>query len=72
MKNKLSENDYENKIIDLERKKNQMLLETAEELFPADDEDSLRGFIPTEFKWVTLDEQKKRAKELSNKTKKKK
>lgn len=64
--------DYENKIIDLERKKNQMLLETADELFGTDDEDSLRGFVPTEFKWVTLEEQKIRAKELSNKTKKKK
>ena len=63
MKDKLNENDYENKIIDLERKKNQMLLETADELFSEDDEDSLRGFVPTEFKWVTLDKQKKRAKE---------
>lgn len=72
MKDKLNENDYENKIIDLERKKNQMLLETADELFSEDDEDSLREFVPTEFKWVTLDKQKKRAKELSNKTNKKK
>ena len=72
MKDKLNENDYENKIIDLERKKNQMLLETADELFSEDDEDSLREFVPTEFKWVTLDKKKKRAKELSNKTNKKK
>ena len=68
---KKNSKDYENKIIDLERKKNQMLLETADELFSEDDEDYLKGFVPTEFKWVTLDAQKKRAKELSEKTDKK-
>lgn len=61
----------ENKILELERRKNDMMFEIGEDNF-FEDENSLKGFVPSEFKWISLDVQKKRAKELANKTKKKK
>lgn len=65
------ENDnFEEKLLDLERKKNNMMFEISDEMFEEDD-NTLKGFVPTEFKWITLNHQKKRAKELSDKTKKK-
>ena len=60
---------FEKGLMDLERKKNEMMFEMSDELL---DEETLDGFVPSEFKWVTLNKQKKRAKELSGKTKSKK
>ena len=54
----------ENEILELERKKKNMMFEVG-------DDNAINGFVPSEFKWISLDVQKKRAKELSNKTKKK-
>ena len=51
----------ENEILKLERKKNDMMFEISED-------NAINGFVPSEFKWICLDVQKKRAKELANKT----
>lgn len=51
----------ENEILKLERKKNDMMFEISED-------NAINGFVPSEFKWISLDVQKKRAKELANKT----
>lgn len=67
--------EYEKKVMDLERKKNEMLFEVSKEILgddlEEDDTENIGEFIPTEFKWISLDKQKKRANELSNKTKRK-
>ena len=55
-------------LMNIERKKNEMMFEMSNELFD-EDEEVLDGFVPSEFKWITLNKQKKRAKELSSKTK---
>ena len=64
----MNKKEEERKLLDLVRKKNQMMFEISNEF---DDIDEYRSFIPSEFKWISLDEQKKRAEELSNITKKK-
>lgn len=64
----MNKKEEERKLLDLVRKKNQMMFEISDEF---DNIDEYRSFIPSEFKWVSLDKQKKRADELSNITKKK-
>lgn len=64
----MNKKEEERKLLDLVRKKNQMMFEISNEF---DDVDEYRSFIPSEFKWISLDKQKKRAEELSNITKKK-
>ena len=64
----MNKKEEERKLLDLVRKKNQMMFEISNE-FDAIDE--YRSFIPSEFKWISLDKQKKRAEKLSNITKKK-
>ena len=59
--------EFERKIMKLEVKKNNMMYETSDDYF--DDENEYRSFIPSEFKWMSLDKQKKRAKYLGNITK---
>lgn len=69
------EKDYEKRVMDLERKKNEMLFEVSKEIvgdeYEENNDEYFGEFIPTEFKWISLDKQKKRANELSNKTKRK-
>lgn len=64
----MNKKEEERKLLDLVRKKNQMMFEISNEF---DDIDEYRSFIPSEFKWISLDKQKKRAEKLSNITKKK-
>ena len=64
----MNKKEEERKLLDLVRKKNQMMFEISNEV---DDIDEYRSFIPSEFKWISLDKQKKRAEKLSNITKKK-
>ena len=64
----MNKKEEERKLLDLVRKKNQMMFEISNEF---DYVDEYRSFIPSEFKWISLDKQKKRAEELSNITKKK-
>lgn len=59
--------EFERKLMKLEVKKNNMMYETSDDYF--DDENEYRSFIPSEFKWMSLDKQKKRAKYLGNITK---
>lgn len=67
--------EYEKRVMDLERKKNEMLFEVSKEIvgdeYEENNDEYFGEFVPTEFKWISLDKQKKRANELSNKTKRK-
>ena len=61
--------NYAKELFDLEKEKVKKMSEIPNEKLDYPDK-SFYGFIPNEFRWISLEEQKSRAKELVNKTKK--
>ena len=62
--------NYTKELFDLEKEKVRKMSSIPRENLDYNDK-SFYGFIPSEFRWISLDEQKSRANELISKTKQK-
>lgn len=62
--------NYTKELFDLEKEKVRKMSSIPRENLDYKDK-SFYGFIPSEFRWISLDEQKSRANELISKTKQK-